>query len=88
MNEIKCPHCGEVFKVDASGYADIVKQVSWALSAAASLACSSELELAQAKRASDDLIRYKDEEIERLKDMKVRLSTKMSQSRSCGRNHS
>lgn len=36
-----------------------------------------ELELAQAKRASDDLIRYKDEEIERLKDMKVRLSTKM-----------
>ncbi|MFR7669879.1 MAG: hypothetical protein ACLU0O_03205 [Collinsella sp.] len=31
-----------------------------------------ELELA-AKRASDDLIRYKDEEIERLKDMKVRL---------------
>ena len=27
MNEIKCPHCGEVFKVDASGYADIVKQV-------------------------------------------------------------
>lgn len=36
-----------------------------------------ELALAQAKRASDDLIRYKDEEIERLKDMKVRLSTKM-----------
>ena len=27
MNEIRCPHCGEVFKVDASGYADIVKQV-------------------------------------------------------------
>ena len=27
MNEIKCPRCGEVFKVDASGYADIVKQV-------------------------------------------------------------
>lgn len=36
-----------------------------------------ELELAQAKRVSDELIRYKDEEIERLKDMKVRLSTKM-----------
>lgn len=36
-----------------------------------------ELELAQAKRTSDELIRYKDEEIERLKDMKVRLSTKM-----------
>lgn len=27
MNEIKCPHCGEVFQVDASGYAAIVKQV-------------------------------------------------------------
>lgn len=36
-----------------------------------------ELELAQTKRANDELIRYKDEEIERLKDMKVRLSTKM-----------
>ncbi|MBQ9227898.1 MAG: DUF2130 domain-containing protein [Eubacterium sp.] len=27
MNEIKCPKCGEVFRVDASGYAAIVKQV-------------------------------------------------------------
>ena len=27
MNEIKCPHCGQVFKVDESGYADIVRQV-------------------------------------------------------------
>ncbi|MEG2212032.1 MAG: DUF2130 domain-containing protein, partial [Raoultibacter sp.] len=27
MNEIKCPHCGQVFKVDESGFADIVKQV-------------------------------------------------------------
>ena len=27
MQEIKCPKCGEVFKVDESGYADIVKQV-------------------------------------------------------------
>lgn len=27
MNEIKCPNCGEVFVVDGSGYADIVKQV-------------------------------------------------------------
>ena len=27
MNEIKCPKCKEVFKVDESGFADIVKQV-------------------------------------------------------------
>ncbi|MDR0514218.1 MAG: DUF2130 domain-containing protein [Coriobacteriaceae bacterium] len=27
MNQIKCPKCGEVFKVDESGFADIVKQV-------------------------------------------------------------
>jgi hypothetical protein len=27
MNEIKCPNCGTVFKVDESGFADIVKQV-------------------------------------------------------------
>lgn len=25
--EIKCPHCGKIFKIDASGYANIVKQV-------------------------------------------------------------
>lgn len=27
MNEIKCPKCNEVFKVDEAGYADILKQV-------------------------------------------------------------
>lgn len=27
MNELKCPHCGEVFQVDESGYASIVQQV-------------------------------------------------------------
>ena len=27
MQEIKCPHCGEVFVVDESGYAQIVRQV-------------------------------------------------------------
>lgn len=27
MNEIRCPKCNEVFKVDASGFAEIVKQV-------------------------------------------------------------
>ena len=27
MNEIKCPKCGEVFKVDDMGYAMLLKQV-------------------------------------------------------------
>ena len=27
MNEIKCPHCGEVFQVDERGFANIVRQV-------------------------------------------------------------
>ena len=27
MNEIKCPHCGEAFTVDESGYAAILNQV-------------------------------------------------------------
>ena len=27
MNEIKCPKCNEMFKIDESGFADIVKQV-------------------------------------------------------------
>ena len=27
MNEIKCPHCGEVFQVDERGFADIVRQI-------------------------------------------------------------
>ena len=27
MNEIKCPHCGKVFRVDERGFADILRQV-------------------------------------------------------------
>ena len=27
MNDIKCPHCHKVFKVDEAGFADILKQV-------------------------------------------------------------
>ena len=27
MNDIKCPHCGKAFKIDESGYADILRQV-------------------------------------------------------------
>lgn len=35
------------------------------------------LEIEQARKSAQDLIRYKDEEIEHLRDMKARLSTKM-----------
>ena len=38
---------------------------------------SHSLELEQSRRTTAELIRYKDEEIERLRDMKLRLSTKM-----------
>ena len=27
MNEIVCPHCQKAFKIDESGYADILQQV-------------------------------------------------------------
>ena len=27
VHEITCPHCGKAFKIDETGYADIVKQV-------------------------------------------------------------
>ena len=27
MNEIQCPHCSKAFKVDETGYANILKQV-------------------------------------------------------------
>ena len=27
MNDIICPHCNKAFKIDETGYADIVKQV-------------------------------------------------------------
>lgn len=27
MSEIRCPHCGKAFKIDETGYADILKQI-------------------------------------------------------------
>ena len=58
MNDIKCPHCGEVFKVDQAGYADILKQVrdeefAKALKkelAQAELMKQSEIQIAQAEK--------------------------------------
>ena len=41
------------------------------------LEASHALELEQQRKSSEEIVRYKDEEIERLRDMKARLSTKM-----------
>ena len=27
MNDIQCPNCGKAFKIDESGYVDILRQV-------------------------------------------------------------
>ena len=61
MNEIKCPHCGQSFTVDESGYADIVKQIrneEFAKDlkerlAMANLEKNSAIELAEAKKDAE-----------------------------------
>lgn len=77
MNEISCPHCGKAFKVDETGYADILKQVRDAdfdrqLHERLELAEQDKLnavELAQTKAASEMQkdISAKDAEIQDLK---------------------
>ena len=77
MNEIICPHCSKAFKIDESGYADILKQVhdrefENQLNERLELAEKEKkiaLELAQAK-ASSEFQKYvagKDAEIQSLK---------------------
>ena len=65
MNDIKCPKCNEVFKVDQAGYADIVKQVR-----DEEFAQALQKELSQAEREKKSAIQIaqgeKDLEIERL----------------------
>ena len=65
MNDIKCPKCNEVFKVDQAGYADILKQVR-----DEEFAQALKKELAQAERNKQSEIEIaegkKDLEIERL----------------------
>ena len=65
MNDIKCPKCNEVFKVDQAGYADIVKQVR-----DEEFAQALEKELSQAERDKRSAVQIaqgeKDLEIERL----------------------
>ena len=57
--------------------AELASAQAQAASKEEQLKSAHELELAQARAASEELIRYKDQEIERLRDMKARLSTKM-----------
>jgi hypothetical protein len=78
MNEIICPHCGKAFKIDETGYADILKQIrdrefDKALHEQFALAEKEKktaIELAEAK-VTGKLARAaakKDAEIERLKE--------------------
>lgn len=77
MNEIICPHCGKAFKIDETGYADILKQVRDSdfdkqLHERLELAEQDKLnavELAKAKLASDlqKTAATKDAEIQELK---------------------
>ena len=77
MHEIKCPHCGELFSIDESGYADIVRQVrdetfDKALQERLVLADNERalaIELAEAKikQESVEASSVRDAEIERLK---------------------
>ena len=77
MNEIICPHCSKAFKIDESGYADILKQVhdrefEKQLNERLELAEKEKkiaLELAQAKAASEfqKYVAGKDAEIQSLK---------------------
>lgn len=78
MNEIICPHCNKAFKIDDSGYADIIKQIrdrefEKQLNERMSLAEKDKrtaIELAEAKVTSTlerDLLK-KDAEIQRLSD--------------------
>ena len=77
MNEIKCPHCGTVFKIDEAHYASLLQQVRTAefekelhaRLAEAEKAKKTEIELAEAKVAqqAQQIAAQKDAEIQRLK---------------------
>lgn len=77
MQEIKCPKCGEVFQVDESGYAAIVKQVrdkeftkeldQQKKSMDKELEHAVELERSKAEKAEAELLASKEREIQNLK---------------------
>jgi len=91
MQDIKCPSCGKAFKIDESGYSEILKQVhDHEFKKQLEEGIQSQVQLAKAqkdlemtkikgeleKKYSDEL-KLKDSEIASYKDYKAKLSTKM-----------
>jgi hypothetical protein len=72
MNDIKCPKCGEVFKVDQAGYADIAKQVR---DQEFNLALKEKLEQADRDKKNELQIAQADKELE-IANLKSELETK------------
>ena len=87
MNDIKCPHCDRAFKIDESGYANILKQVhdrefEQEVNKAVQTAVNSanekaELEFLKSDKEKDSEIKSLKFENDLLRDYKVRYSTKM-----------
>jgi len=72
MNDIKCPKCGEVFKVDQAGYADIAKQVR---DQEFNLALKEKLEQADRDKKNELQIAQADKELE-IANLKSELESK------------
>jgi hypothetical protein len=83
MRDIKCPHCVKVFNLDDAGYADILKQIrdrefEEQLNARLQLLkLQNEVKEQELKKEYEGKLKDRDDTIERLKDLKARLSTKM-----------
>ncbi len=78
MDEIKCPHCGKVFQVDKTGYAEIVKQVrdhEFERELTSRIASAEELATARAESNFKDDLSAKNSEIA---DLKSRATTTIS----------
>ncbi len=78
MDEIKCPHCGKVFQVDKTGYAEIVKQVrdhEFERELTSRIASAEELATVKAENNFKDDLSAKDSEIA---DLKSRATTAIS----------
>jgi hypothetical protein len=72
MNDIKCPKCGETFKVDQAGYADIAKQVR---DREFSQAVQEKLEQVESAKNSEILVAQANNALE-IEQLKSALNTK------------